>query len=745
MSTDDFGSTTPGGSASERDTLSAAEHPYRVMVEAMSDGAVVLAANGTIVYANPGFAALIDMPLETVIGSAMARFVAHDDVPRYTSFIQQNSGVTRRDEIQLTGGGGAIVPVEISISGFESVPAGSLCATVTNLREHKHHEELVAAQQVERGRRAEAEQSQHRVEQILESITDAFFSIDRTWRITRINQRAAAVFGKPPEELVGRTLWDIAAQSVPETEAQYRKAMTQRIVVHHDGPSILAAGKWFEKHIYPTDEGLAIYFRDITERKQVQELLRRSEANLAESQRLTHTGSWRWNVNTGECVWSLEQFRIFGLDPETFHPTKDNTQRFIHPEDLPAVEGALSRSIHERTGFEVDYRLIRADGSLRYHHGVGHPTVNAAGEIEFVGSIVDMTDWHEAEERLLRSEALLAAGERISHMGSWALNLGSGQLVWSAEHYRVCGVEAATFTPSVEAGFRFIHPDDRQRAREVFERALRERAEYECELRIVRTDGTVRHCLSMGRPVFDADGGCVEFIGTIMDMTDRKEEETVREELRRRLVASQEDERRRIAREMHDQFGQQLSALALKLSAMKRDSARRTALAEQLGSLESIVRQLDRDLEDLVGRLRPMALDDLGLTAALTHYVKRWSEHFDIPADLNATGIEVSRMTDEINTALYRITQEALNNVAKHAHATHVDVLLDGRPEGVSLIIEDDGVGFRTADSQRGHQRFGIVGMRERALLLGGTLDIESRPGHGTTVVARLPLRPHSK
>jgi signal transduction histidine kinase len=226
---------------------------------------------------------------------------------------------------------------------------------------------------------------------------------------------------------------------------------------------------------------------------------------------------------------------------------------------------------------------------------------------------------------------------------------------------------------------------------------------------------------------------------------EQREEETVREELRRRLVASQEDERRRIALEMHDQFGQQLSALALKLSAMKRDSARRTALAEQLGSLESIVRQLDRDLEDLVGRLRPMALDDLGLTAALTQYVKRWSEHFDIPADLHATGIEVSRMTDEINTALYRITQEALNNVAKHAHATHVDVLLDGRPEAVSLIVEDHGVGFRTADLPSGPQRFGIVGMRERALLLGGTLDIESRPGDGTTVVARLPLRPHPK
>src|SRR5262249_52027137 len=141
-----------------------------------------------------------------------------------------------------------------------------------------------------------------------------------------------------------------------------------------------------------------------------------------------------------------------------------------------------------------------------------------------------------------------------------------------------------------------------------------------------------------------------------------------------------------------------------------------------------------------ISSLRPPALDDLGLAAALTNYLMDWSEHFDIHAQFHARGMEPDRLTPEIDTALYRITQEALNNVAKHAQARTVDVLLDGHPDLVSLIVEDDGIGFDAQQSIGTRHRFGVIGMRERAALLGGTLDVESRQGAGTTVVARIPL-----
>jgi PAS domain S-box-containing protein len=730
----------PGPRGDQVYSLTGAEHPYRVLVEAMSEGAVILADDGTIVYSNPGFAALVRAPVDEVIGSALDRFVAADDLRSYRTVVDAAGSGAAKGEIRLAGKDGATVPVHLSISAFESMAPRSVCAVVTNLSEQKRHEELISAEKVERARRAEAEAARQRVQSVLESITDSYFAIDREWRITDANERAAANYGMTRDELVGKTFWDLSRSNiVPERDEQYRRAMNERVAVHGEGPSAVVRGKWFETHIYPDGDGLSIYFRDITERKRAEQALQRSEANLAEAQRLSHTGSWRWNVSTEGCTGSLELFRIFGLDPGTFRPTIENTQVLIHPQDLPVVVETLERSIRERSGFALDYRITRADGSMRFHHAVGHPTINDSGELEFVGSVVDLTDRRQAEERVRRSEALLAEGQRISRTGSWIFNVASGELLWSAEHYRISGVDPATFPLSPEAASQCIHPDDRAASRQMFDRALRERSDFERELRMVRPDGTVRHCLSVGHPVLDEKGDLIEYVGMIADITDQKEQEAVRDELRRQLLASQEDERRRIALEMHDQFGQQLSALALKLSALKRDSAGRTTLAQQLDSLETIARQLDRDLESIVRRLRPTALDDLGLAAALTQYVNQWSEHFEIHADVHATGVDAVRMTDETSTALYRITMEALNNVARHARAKNVSVLLDGRTDRVSVIVEDDGVGFATAEVKADQRCLGIVGMRERAALLGGSLDVESRLGAGTTVVARIP------
>jgi PAS domain S-box-containing protein len=711
------------------------------MVEAMSEGAVIVNGDGTIFYSNRSFTAMLGAPLDDVIGSPMNRFVLPEDVPRYETLIRHPGGATGRGEIRFAAKGAAVVPAYMSVSSFEAGTSAGACVVVTDLTEHKRHQELISAEALERTRRAEAESGQRRITSILESITDSFFSLGRDWRITDANQRAAANFGTTRDELVGNVLWEASEEGrIPELEEQYRHAMAHRVAVHVEGPSAVARDKWFDRHIYPTDDGLAVYFRDITERKRAEDRLRRSEANLAEAQKLNHTGSWTWNISTGALFWSAEHFRIFGLDPETFRPTVENTQRLIHPHDLPSVEQALDTAVRDRSSFELDYRIIRPDGSLRYHRGLGHPVINESGDLEFVGSVVDVTERVQAEEQLRRSESYLAEGQRLSHTGSWAWNLSTGELFWSLEHFRICGVDPETFTPTIETGRALIHPQDRIAANLAFDRAIDERRDFDSEFRMVRPDGTIRHVHSLAHPVFNEGGDVAEYVGTIMDITERREADDERERLLRDVVQAQEDERRRIALEMHDQFGQQMSALVLKLSALRRESGRRTRLAQELASLETIARQLDADLELIVWRLRPTTLDDLGLVAALTNYVNRWSEHFDIHAELHATGIEVGRLTDEIDTALYRIAQEALNNVAKHAQARHVAILLDGHSDRVSLIVEDDGVGF-DVELAGARQRFGVVGMRERAALLKGTIDIESHSGKGTTVVARIPVK----
>ena len=156
-------------------------------------------------------------------------------------------------------------------------------------------------------------------------------------------------------------------------------------------------------------------------------------------------------------------------------------------------------------------------------------------------------------------------------------------------------------------------------------------------------------------------------------------------------------------------------------------------------SIEAIAQRLDRDVDTLVWELRPTALDDLGLRAALANYVQDWSNRVGIPAKLHSSGLLDDRLPSDAETALYRIAQEALTNVAKHARAGNVGVILERRDDSVMLIIEDDGVGFDPEAGGGGGQGFGLLGMQERAGLVGATVEIESSTGQGTTVLVRMP------
>jgi len=226
------------------------------------------------------------------------------------------------------------------------------------------------------------------------------------------------------------------------------------------------------------------------------------------------------------------------------------------------------------------------------------------------------------------------------------------------------------------------------------------------------------------------------------EIDQRKRTEEERTSLLRRLALAEEEERRRMAREMHDQFGQQLTALTLKLASLKANCGDQTELCAQIESLQTISKQLDEDIDFLVWELRPTALDDLGLKAALSKYVANWSKHFGVCAELHAMGMERCRLTGETETVLYRIAQEALNNVAKHAQAAKVDLILECRSDQISLIVEDDGVGFDETRIFDAHdRRMGLIGMRERAALVGGKLAVESNPGNGSTIAVRIPTQ----
>jgi len=213
-----------------------------------------------------------------------------------------------------------------------------------------------------------------------------------------------------------------------------------------------------------------------------------------------------------------------------------------------------------------------------------------------------------------------------------------------------------------------------------------------------------------------------------------QESQRVRNDLLDRIIAAQEDERRRIARELHDETSQAITSMIVGLRTLEEGCPEVTERSAELRQLAATT--LD-EIHSLILELRPRALDELGLVPALRRYMTDFAQKHNLPVDFQLVGHE-TRLPYRLETCIYRVVQEALTNVARHSHAHAASVVLDLRPGQASVIIEDDGVGFDPEEV--GMRSLGIVGMRERAALLDGTLQIESRPGSGTTLFVKLPV-----
>jgi signal transduction histidine kinase len=227
------------------------------------------------------------------------------------------------------------------------------------------------------------------------------------------------------------------------------------------------------------------------------------------------------------------------------------------------------------------------------------------------------------------------------------------------------------------------------------------------------------------------------------EIVQRQRAEEAHREVLRRLVAAEETERGHISRELHDRLGQDLTALKLGLQIVRKQATRLPKLRESVGKLESLADRLLQDIHRLAWELRPSALDDFGLEMALRRYADEWTALSGVAVDFVGEGVSERRLAREVETTLYRVAREALTNVFRHAAAKRVSVLLQRRADHVSLIVEDDGCGFDAAarlGAAASQDKLGLLGMQERATLAGGSVEIESSAGAGTTVFVRLPL-----
>ena len=228
------------------------------------------------------------------------------------------------------------------------------------------------------------------------------------------------------------------------------------------------------------------------ERKGAEESLRQNEAYLAEAQRLSRTGSFGWNISSGEIYWSDETYHIFEYD-RAVKPTLELVLQRIHPDDRDLVGQTFDGAAEARANLDFEHRLLMADGSVKYLHVLARALETSSGSLEYVGALTDVTAAKQAEKTLRESEAYLAEAQRLSHTGSWAWTPATGDIrYWSEECYRVLGFDPQGGLPRFETVFQRIHPDDQAGTMEALERARREGAEFELNYRIVHPGGEIR-------------------------------------------------------------------------------------------------------------------------------------------------------------------------------------------------------------------------------------------------------------
>ena len=393
---------------------------------------------------------------------------------------------------------------------------------------------------------------------------------------------------------------------------------------------------------------------------------------------------------------------------------------------------------------------LRKDGS-DFPIEIGlNPISTKAGNL-VMATVVDISARKLAEQQLLASAEALRTSEvqrslavEAAELATWTWDIANNEIWWSDRLRHFLGVPP-TMEATHENFFERIHPSDRHLVVGNTDRCASGQPHFDHDYRIVTLDGdTTRWVNSRGRIDYDESGKLIRMHGAIQDITDRKAAEQMEHDLRRRLMQGQEYERLRLAHELHDQTGQSLVAVMMELKDI--ETTFNDAGRHRLTLLRKKLEQMGQALHHVAWELRPASIDDLGLATALGNYISEWGSQFGIEVDFHCRDRRVDELTEEVHTTVYRLVQETLTNIAKHAAgATSVSVLIDRVEALLWLTIEDNGVGFDPAALDApGNRRLGglgIAGMRERLALIGGDFEIESSVGSGSTIYARIPLQ----
>lgn len=841
--------------------LAESESRLRTILETEPDCIKLLDRNGNVLTMNAAGLKMIEADcLEEATGCSMKNLIAAPYRQAFDSLAERVfNGESGQLEYECTGLKGTIRLLETT-----AVPLKNENGEVVNM--------LAVSRDITESKKTllALQQSEAKFRWIFESELIGFIFYDNSGNITEANTKFL--------DLVGYTRQDVASGKLswrnltpPEYHSNDNEALEQ---IRLNGSCIPYEKEYIRKdgsrfHLIlgavsiNENEGMA-YIIDISERKKIEKQLRKSNALLAEAQKLSHVGNWEWFPNEDKVIWSDEMFNILGLEPQQFEVRTDTIFKYIHPDDLAGVQAATREALVSKKSQDIEYRIIRQDGSIRYLYGVGHAFLDKNGElVRMVGSYQDITDRKRAEEQI-RKEKDLSDSLINSLPGVFYLFDEHGRFIrWNNNLEKVSGYSAEEIQKMHPTDFFDVadHPLIRTKISENFGEGtteveaniinregkkipyyftglrinfenrtcligmginINERKQAEQErlmlasilentsdfvlvvtmdkkvvfankavLRILEKkqlkdlneiafnkhipgwvseliieqgipeaikSGTWRgeiaflnnegHEMPLSQVIIchrDHDGSPQYLSAIGRDITEMKshseELQHINMQLRNltaHLQNIREEERATMAREIHDELGQQLTGLKMDVSWISKklqyeDEKIRRKLRDLLQLADSTISTVRR----LASDLRPSILDDFGLVEALAWQASEFERRTGLRCRF-AASIPYPVNDKKISISLFRIFQECLTNVARHAQARNVWSTIKMHSEVIELTITDDGKGF-DAGSIKSTQTLGLMGMKERVHMVNGTFHLFSTPGKGTIIRVTVP------
>lgn len=578
----------------------------------------------------------------------------------------------------------------------------------------------------------------------LESTADGILVVDLEGRIVSANHRFVELWGIPDEVMEAGD--DARALSFVLDKLADPDAFLAKVRELYADPGaesfdevVFADGRVVERYSRPqrlADEvvGRVWSFRDVTDQRRVESEYRSLVDRLPAIVYVAEPGIGApWHYVSPRIETTL------GFTPEEWRADPMIWYRQLHPDDRDRVMAEEGGSLGDGSTFVSEHRMIARDGR----------TVWVRDEAEFVPAIVgrpgvlrglmyDITERKQMEEELREFAERLRLVTQATNDAMWDWDLIGEDHWWNDRFDTLWGHDSAREPPSIEAWAAKLHPDDRERVVLGFMAAAYGDAdEWSDEYRFIRPDGSVGYVFDRGLVLRDAQGDRARIMGVMLDVTERRGAEEERRQLLAHQLTAQEDERRRIAQDIHDDSIQAMTAVGIRLATLAQKITDEET-AESLARVERSVEAAITRLRHLMFQLRPRVLDEEGLAPTLRILLAQIAEDEGLVYRLEDNLGE--EPPQEARAILYRIAQEALLNARKHARGTAVEVTIGDRDQGYFVRVRDEGPGFPVRAltvSPAGHM--GLSSMRERAEMAGGWWRIDSAPGCGTTVECWIP------